>query len=134
MERYGKYGKAAICATEMIRNYQKNPREAWFEACEKQFGKKHEASIKKGCPRGAYLGLCKAEEIDGVGTGNYTNSLLNAKYALEALKLLRSHSRLASDKPVLWEKVLKKSGVKKAIRHNNQLDVVLALWSEGFIR
>lgn len=78
--------------------------------------------------------MCKAGEIDGVGTGDYTNSLLNAKYALEALKLLRLHPRLALDKPVLWEKVLEKSGVRKAIRHNNQLDVVLALWSEGFIR
>lgn len=130
----GKYGKAAVCATKWVRDHGSAPREAWYAACEEQFSEWQEAAIQKGCPSGAYLGLCEEGEINGVPVGDYTRSRLNKRYALDAVELLRSCPSLASNKAELWENVLKKAGVKKAISHNYQLDVVLALWFEGFIK
>ena len=134
MEKYGKYGKAAIRATKLVCDHKIAPREAWYAACEEQFSERQKAAIRKSCPSGAYLGLCEEGKINGVPVGNYTRSRLNKKYALEAVEILRSCQSLESDKPRLWEKVLKKAGVKKAISHNYQLHVVLALWREGFIK
>ena len=133
MQKYGKYGKAAIEATELIYD-GKHPREAWYAACEEQFSEWQEAAIRKGCPSGAYLGLCEEGKINGVPKGRYTCSRLNKRYALEAVKLLRSSPSLASDKAELWRKVQEKAGIGKTISHNYQLDVVLALWFGGFIR
>ena len=132
MKKYGKYGKAAIEATELIR-CGNHPRDAWYTACEEQFSEWQQAAIRKGCPSGAYLGLCEEGEINGVPAGNYTSSRLNKRYALEAVKLLRSSPSLASDKAELWRKVQKKTEIEKTISHNYQLDVVLALWFEGLI-
>lgn len=134
MENYGKYGKAAIEATKRVCDRKSAPREAWYTACEEQFSEWQTAAIQKGCPSGAYLGLCEEGEVDGVPAGDYTRSRLNKRYALEAVKLLRSYPSLASDKAELWEKVQKRADIGKTISHNYQLDVVLALWYEGLIR
>ena len=81
MEKYGKYGKAAICATELIRTGKcDNPREAWNIAYKEQFLPHQEASIKKGCPKGAYLGLCEEGKIEDVPEGKYTTSEKNKRY------------------------------------------------------
>ncbi len=130
MEKYGKYGKAAICATELIRTGKcDNPREAWNIACKEQFLPHQETSIKKGCPKGAYLGLCEEGKIEDVPEGKYTTSEKNKRYALIALDILQSSPRLAKEK--LWGKVLERAETE--IRHNNQLDVVLALFEAGLI-
>ena len=123
-------------ATKLIRGQRRAPRDAWRESCEKKFGEKREAT-RKPCPHGAYLGLCEDGEINGVNKGDYMRSRLgrkkNKEYAVEAVKLLRSYPHLASDKKQLWEKVREKTCAETTLRHNSQLDVVLALWSEGFI-
>ncbi len=133
----GKYGKAAVRATELVRDHGSAPREAWYAACEEQFSKRQEATIRKSCPSGAYLGLCEEGEIDGVPPGEpgeYTSSTLNSMYTLVAVEILRSSPSLASDKAKLWRKVLKKAHKGKTISHNGQLDVVLALWFGGFVK
>jgi hypothetical protein len=134
MKKYGKYGKAAVAATKQIRDHKSAPREAWYSACEEQFSEQQTAAIHKGCPSGAYLGLCEEGEVDGVPAGNYTRSRLNKKYALETVQLLRLSPSLVSNKAELWKKVQIRAGIGKTISHNYQLDVVLALWFEGFIR
>lgn len=123
-------------ATRLIIDQRSDPRDAWRRSCEKKFGEKREAA-RKPCPRGAYLGFCEDGEINGVNEGDYMRSKLgrkkNKEYAVEAVKLLRSCPQLALDKKQLWEKVREKTCAATTLRHNNQLDVVLALWDEGFI-
>jgi hypothetical protein len=43
---------------------------------------------KKGCPRGAFLGLCEEGLVKGIPAGNYTTSKDNKAYAVRAAELL----------------------------------------------
>ena len=125
----GKYGKAAICATEMIHDSGMDPREAWEESCERVEGNPQK------CTRSVYLGLCEEGMIKNVPMGNYTDSTCNKRYAVEAVKLLRScPSLVAESRKDLWEKVLENSCKGKRIGQDGQLDVVLVLWNKGFIK
>ena len=125
----GKYGEAAIYATEMIRDSGIDPPEAWEESCERVEGNPQK------CTRSAYLGLCEEGMIKNVPMGNYTDSTCNKRYAVEAVKLLRScPSLVAEPRRDLWEKALENSCKGKRIGQDGQLDVVLVLWNKGFIK
>lgn len=125
----GKYGEAAIHATEVIRDSGIDPRKAWKESCESVGGD------PRKCTRGVYLGLCEEGMIKNVPMGNYTDSTCNKRYAVEAVKLLRScPSLVAESRRGLWEKVLENSCKGKRINQDGQLDVVLVLWNKGFIK
>ena len=69
MEKHGKYGKAVVRATELVRDHESSPRE-------EQFSEWQEAAIRNGCPSGAYLRLCEEGEINGVPKGDYMPSRL----------------------------------------------------------
>lgn len=89
-----------------------------------------DALQEKGCPRGAYLGLCEAGLVAGIPAGKYTRSRDNKRYALRAVELLVAEPSLAETEPKdLWERVM--DGESKA--YNSQMDVVLALWHSGLI-
>jgi hypothetical protein len=83
----------------------------------------------KGCPRGAFLGLCEAGLVSGIKPGNYTGSLKNKLYAVEAVSILQIQPELADDPSGLWAEVL--SG--RWIKPNGQMDVVLGLWTADLI-
>jgi len=54
-----KYGQSALKVVELIRsNYINDPKEAWEKATREIFGE-GSSSQQKGCPRGAFLGLCE---------------------------------------------------------------------------
>nr|WP_051348398.1 hypothetical protein [Peribacillus kribbensis] len=56
----GKYGTAAVQAAELLINFTcKTPIDAWNEATTEIFGRGTH-SQKKGCPKGAFLGICEA--------------------------------------------------------------------------
>ncbi|BGE85953.1 MULTISPECIES: DUF6979 family protein [Methylosinus] len=124
------FGQAACqAATELRLGSQLTPRKVWQQVISRLSEKK---SIQdKGCPRGAFLGLCEEGQIQGIparATGSYTKSKLNKNYAIRAIKILRDNPRLVNDPAILWSKVC---GIKKA--HNNQMDVVISLWNRGLI-
>ena len=124
----GKYGQAAILAMELIEKDQyANPKVAWEQATEQIFGK-GTSSQCKGCPRGAFLGLCEAGLIKGVAAGEYCNSEHNKSYALKAVELLKKQPELATNINQLWYKITK--GEKA---HNGQMDVVISLWGHNRI-
>ncbi len=125
----GKYGDAAIKATSLVRRGGYHPCDAWKTATKRQFPTQKSAR-EKGCPRAAYLGLCEEGIVSGVARGNYTRSVLNKQYALEAVQLLCSDRSLASDKNRLWKKALK--GEDKT--ENGQMDVVITLWRNRLIK
>jgi hypothetical protein len=89
-------------------------------------------SQKKGCPKGAYLGLCEEGLVNGIPVGSYTTSVDNKRYALRALSLLCSEPSLSGSAKVLWDRVLDMDGKAKA--PNGQMQVVLALWQKGLLR
>jgi hypothetical protein len=103
------------------------PKERW-ESAAATFFPNSPTSQRKACPKGAFLGLCEEGLVRGIPSGHYTTSKDNKGYAIRAVKLLREGH--ASTKPQkLWAAVV--YGAQKA--HNSQMDVVIALWEQGFI-
>lgn len=125
----GKYGDAAVMATKLCRERKAlSPNSAWEMAVEKVFPSS-ESSRVKGCPRGAYLGLCESGAVSGIPDGGYCRSEKNKKYALKALALLRQEPKLSQNAETLWHRVME--GEQKVSNH--QMDVVISIWNAGFI-
>jgi hypothetical protein len=125
----GKYGDAAILAIEYFTlSRADSPIAAWRLATQKIF--EGGAAQKKSCPKGAFLGLCEEGVVKGVPRDNYTRSKDNKAYALAAWRALRSEPALVHDQNRLWS-VARGS---RNIRHNEQMDVVTALWRRGLLR
>ena len=123
------YGRAAVRAVELYTGgLARSPQEAWMRATAEFFGW-GTTSQNKGCPRGAFLGLCEEGLIKGMPRGSYTRSAKNKKYALNAVAVLRQAPTLAADPIGLWRVVMR--GETKV--HNHQMDVVTSLWSTGLI-
>ncbi len=125
-----KYGYSAVKAARMMSNSSvSNPIDAWELATREIFGK-GSASQKKGCPRGAFLGLCEEGFVKNIPAGKYTNSAKNKGYAIQAVKLLKENPGLTADLKTLWTIV--QAGDEKT--HNSQMNVVVSLWEEGYIK
>lgn len=102
-----KYGYVAINAVEIFKNRKlSNPLDAWEIAAKEIFEDK-EASIKKGCPRNVFLGLCEDGHIIGIPPGKYTESKSNKAYAIATLELLREREIFKEfPEKEIWKKVL----------------------------
>ena len=124
-----KYGDAAVRAVKLYGRLAASPQEAWDKATTDLFGVAS-SSQEKGCPRGAFLGLCEEGLLSGFPKGRYTRSNKNKEYALHALRLLRNRQDLANDLDGLWRAVM--NGTQK--QHNSQMDVVVALWVSGLLK
>ena len=83
---------------------------------------------KKGCPRGAFLGLCEEGLVKDIPPGNYTASKANKAYAVRAAALLTEGTQSWS-RSALWQAVTKDGGKQES----GQIDVVLALWNNDLI-
>jgi len=124
----GKYGDAAIRAVGLVRSGSvKSPINAWKRDTGEIFSE-GTSSQDKGCPRGAFLGLCEEGIITGIPAGNYTRSIKNKEYALKAVRLLKEEPEVTQTE--LWDKVVEGKGIK----HNGQMDVVVSLWKAGLIK
>ncbi|MDY6826617.1 MAG: hypothetical protein SVV67_05500 [Bacillota bacterium] len=125
-----KYGQSAILASQLLEQEEcSSPSQAWERATEIIFREGSTSSRKKACPRNAFLGLCEGGYIKTVKAGVYCRSTKNKKYATEAVKLVNEDPDLAYKKKLLWEKV---AGTN--VTHNNQMDVVIALFQGGLIQ
>ena len=124
-----KYGEAAILATRLVtQGRAATPQEAWQAATAELFPNSP-ACQEKGCPKGAFLGLCQVGLVRGIRPGDYTKSKENSGYAIKAVKLLENNPSLLNDEKSLWAQVV--NGADKA--PNSQMEVVLSLWTEGLI-
>ncbi|KAA5826251.1 hypothetical protein FPF71_05400 [Algibacter amylolyticus] len=117
-----KYGTAAINAVKE----SQNPIESW-EIAVKDFDS--ESAKVKGCPKNTFLGLCEDGYVKGVPKGNYTKSIKNKEYAINAIKIIKNNPNKSFSPKELWGEL--NLGDK---RHNSQMDVVLALWENGLIK
>lgn len=123
-----KYGKAAVKAAKLITKRIIDPRVAWEMTSIHIFGKGTPSQMKS-CPRNAFLGLCEAGIVKGVLPGTYTRSKQNKKYAIKAVNILKRNSHRIFEEKALWMAIMK--NVTK--QHNQQMDVVLALWKFNLI-
>lgn len=85
----------------------------------------------KGCPRGAYLGLCEEGLVKGAPTpkDRWTKSIDNKRYAIKAVEALRRDQTLRNRPTDLW----REASQPRTIVHNGQIDVVLGLWAADLI-
>jgi hypothetical protein len=128
MDHYGKYGLVALNAVNRLNSSQeKDPCSAWDEAAVVVFPTQI-SSRKKSCPRTAFLGLCEEGKVKGVKSGNYTRSKANKSYANDAAELLQRSPKLTTKE--LWGKVISNAEPKV---HNSQMNVVIALFHEGYL-
>ena len=122
------YGEIAIAAVKILLAKKiQDPKEAWEEASIRYL-MEGSSSQKKVCPRNAFLGLCSAGLIRGINKGDYTKSEKNKSYVVEAVKILEQQSNLS--KKELWRKVLDACSQNLEKKHNQQMDVVLALFNK----
>jgi hypothetical protein len=125
-----KYGVAAVDAVNLYNSGRADsPQDAWEKATTKVFGL-GTSSQRKGCPKGAFLGLCEEGLVRGIEPGSYTGSQKNKGYAIRAVSILKQRLSLANSRGDLWDEVLR--GEHK--KHNSQMDVVIALWKSGLIQ
>ena len=93
-----KYGDVAIRATRMFQEkIVDSPRDAWDKVVTDIFPNS-QSSQEKGCPKDTYLSLCANGLVEGVPPGSYTRSVMNKRYALEAISLLNKEPHFANDK------------------------------------
>ena len=124
------YGKTAVKAVELFA-YTHDIKKAWTEAVQ-EFTNSHSARVK-GCPKNTFFGLCYAGQIRGISIQPpQGKKSKNAEYAILAIHLLKKDMSWANKKAELWAEIQKIIGEEK--KHNNQLDVVIALWNEGLIQ
>ena len=120
-----RYGEAALIAARDSAGT--SPAKRWQSAVEKVYPTSVTAQ-KKGCPRGAFLGLCEEGLVKGIPAGQYTTSKDNKAYVVRAAELLIEGKQKWSISE-LWQAVTDNPEKK----HNSQMDVVLALWKNGLI-
>jgi hypothetical protein len=121
-----RYGEAAIMAARQESPADVSPVARWESAMMTLYPTSSSAR-KKGCPRGAFLGLCEAGLVKGIPAGRYTASKDNKDYAVRAAALLTAGTKRWSTS-ALWKAV-----AKPAKTHDSQMDIVLALWNNGLI-
>ena len=89
-----KYGQAAIEAVKLLeKGFCHKPKDAWDQSTKMIFGK-GTASQKKGCPKGAFLGLCEEGLIKGVKEGHYCDSIKNKEYTVKAVEAIKHNPEL----------------------------------------
>jgi hypothetical protein len=122
------YGSLALKAAILVqRGFE--PIDAWKSAARDCFPDS-QSNQEKGCPKSTFLGLASAGYLLGVQPAPYTTSIDNKRYAIEAVRQLLGHPRLAEQPDDLWRRVT----AGKTVRHNGQMSVVIALWNAGYIK
>ncbi len=120
------YRGASVYAVELI-NSGEEPIVAWKKATKKFFPASTNMQ-DKGCPKGAFLGLCNEGLIKGIPPGSYARATKNGCYAVKAVDILKQNRFLVSQLGMLWKKVA------PTISHNHQLEVVVGLWESDLIK
>jgi len=122
-----RYGEAAIMAARGGPAAGVDPVARWESALERLYPTSP-AARNRGCPRGAFLGLCEEGLVKGIPAGRYTSAKENKDYAVRAAALLMEGKQSWSI-TTLWREVTN----DPAKMHNSQMDVVLALWKNDLI-
>lgn len=117
------FGNAAVAAARRcIRVPSAEPRTVWTATVRRL--STGPSMPGKCCPKGAFLGLHETGQIRGIPRSRSKPSNRNGAYALAALKILRSRKGVPNSVRDFWAQI-----PDAPPRHNEQLTVVLALWT-----
>lgn len=129
------YEKAALEVVGMYDSIKPlDLEEFWEKAVSKYTASRN--SIKKGCPKGAFLGLCEEGLVKGIPAGSYTKNhgkQWNKMYALTAVKLLENSPDKIFDEMGLWRQVLDNLHFEYK-NPQDQIKIVLILWNSLLIK
>jgi hypothetical protein len=123
-----KYGEIAIRAAQEAA-ISSDPVASWKRAALSAFPDSQSARDKV-CPKSTFLGLCEGGLVAGIRPGRYTRSVENKSYAVKAVEHLRRNPALADDPVRLWNLIIGNKGKVE----NQQMDVVISLWRNQFIK
>ena len=90
-----RYGEAALMAVGREFSSSPNPIARWDIAMERLYPTSPTAR-RKSCPRGAFLGLCEEGLVKSIPAGQYTASMENKFYAVNAATLLAEGKQIWS--------------------------------------
>lgn len=110
------------------------PEDAWLQAFADE--PTTDSMRKKGCPKHAFLGLCHAGALTcfkQIGEAN-THPNRNAQYAVLGWELIKHDHKLSLSPNMLWQRVLSDLHLPLEKRHNQQMNIVCALWQEKLLR
>lgn len=128
----GEFGNTAVKAARRLQD-DKNlcPEKAWNKAISE--ANLSRSSQEKGCPKSAFLGLCRKGLIVKTGPYDKLDESKNGDYAVIACEILiAKQNRPLPTQKALWEKVFQNLNLS-SISQNGQLDVVFSLWREKLI-
>lgn len=118
------YEKVTKLIMEKLKKYkvisQKEIETLWKDSC-KELGLT-ESLMKKGCPKNAFLGCLKVNNLELNIKWKDEKIGKNQMYSILALKILEKNGDIYSFKE-LWREI--GNGEKK---HNSQMNVVLTFW------
>jgi Ribonuclease G/E len=131
-DQVAQYSIVATRAAQLLeQKIEANPEKAWANAA-KEIIRKSKKSQEKFCPKLAFIGLCEKGLIQGFERNpEATPDRENKKYAIKAVEILQQHGNINKDE--LWDMVTDEFG-KIGLKHNEQMDVVVALWENGWIK
>jgi hypothetical protein len=122
-----KYAQVALKTVELVKTRGLDPISSWQLVSSEVFINSR-TGAKKGCPKSAFLGLCEEGLVKGIEKGNYTKSIKNKEYALQALELIKKDSDLANNPRRLWNMIMIENK-----QHNSQMDIVCELYKNGLL-
>src|SRR3954454_12248050 len=118
----GEYGTVAVKAVGRLQSgVSRSPVDAWETAAREAFPRSP-SSAEKGCPKGAFLGLCEEGLVVGAPRGVWPRSSRNKAYAVKAVAELRVDPGWLHREQALWAVV---SGPDPKVP-NGQLEVVFS--------
>ena len=123
------YGRVAARAARMLAaDVSLATRAAWDSAAA-ELVRESDSARDKGCPRRAFLGLCAAGVVKGVGCRSLDAGGVNGDYAVRAYRALCANQALEGSQVELWRQACP----GKAKKHNGQMDVLVGLWQAGLL-
>lgn len=87
-----------------------------------------DSTIKKGCPRLTFIGLCENNLINGISVKNSYKESVNKNYGISAVKVLKENKDREYTPKELWDAIGNKDK-----SYNYQMHVVLILWDKKLI-
>ncbi len=110
-------------------------KDVWINTARKL--KKTESIVKKGCPKGAFLGILLSDDVKNIRIDKQTltnndKKNKNMVYGQEIIKLLKNKKYTINDKDKIWKYICENIRCK-TIRHNGQMHVACAFFKNGYI-
>ena len=124
--------EVTLKSIEILKDKKTEPLQAWNAACDEL---KLTESVKgKPCPKATFLCLFqenKLWELEDYKINEYLEP--TKSYTLFAINLLKQNGRNNYNNGLqLWKDIMKK--FKENRNHNQEMDVLLALWDLGLIK